>query len=253
MQTQIEKLNVEVYKTRSQMGKAASDDVVKIIRDLLEEKDEVRMIFAAAPSQNELLEELAENKLVDWSRITAFHMDEYIGLDSDAPQLFGKFLSDRIFDKVSFKKVHLMNTNSSSVDEVCNEYTDLLKEKPIDIVCMGIGENGHIAFNDPPYADFKDYKLVKVVELDNVSRMQQVNDGCFETFDDVPKQAVTLTIPALLSPKYKIVVVPGNKKALAVEAALKGPVTDQCPASILREQDNTKLYLDEDSASCLLK
>ncbi|MBK7105576.1 MAG: glucosamine-6-phosphate deaminase [Ignavibacteriae bacterium] len=247
----VDNLFVEIYKTRAECGFASANEIAKKIKELLYEKDSITMIFAAAPSQNEMLENLIKISEIDWNRITAFHMDEYVGIDPQAPQAFGQFLRDRIFDKVPFKQIHIIETKGKDINNVCEEYSKLLNEKPIDIVCMGIGENGHIAFNDPPFADFNDSKFVKVVELDEVSRQQQVNDGCFKKIDDVPKQAITLTIPALFSGQYLFVIVPGKTKAKAVKETLRGPITENCPATILRNHKNTKLYLDIDSSALL--
>lgn len=248
---QFEELTVEVFPTRAIMGKVASDDVANTIKNLLEQKDTVRIIFAAAPSQNELLKELSSHAEIQWEKVTAFHMDEYVGISNSAPQAFGRFLRERIFDLVPFGKVHYLNTENLNYEKICNDYEALLKEEQIDIVCMGIGENGHIAFNDPPYANFNDPVWVKIVALDEISRQQQVNDGCFKTINDVPTDAVTLTIPALLSAKHLFVVVPGNTKANAVKNSLQNPITENCPASILRKYNNAKLYLDVDSAALL--
>ncbi len=247
----VENLSIEIYPTRQTLGFAAANDVAETVVRLLQIKDSIRMIFAAAPSQNEFLSELVKIKDIEWKKVIAFHMDEYVGLSQDAPQTFGMFLRERIFDKVSFSKVNYINTQENDLEKVCEDYSKLLMEKPIDIVCMGIGENGHIAFNDPPYADFSDAKWVKIVELDEVSRQQQVNDKCFEKLDDVPKKAITLTIPALLSANYLFIVVPGKTKANAVKAALYGPIKEECPASILRKHSNAKLYLDVNSAAYL--
>lgn len=244
-----ENLAVEIYNDRNLLGSAAADDVADTIERLLKEKKSIRMIFAAAPSQNELLGELIKHEKIDWSKITAFHMDEYVGLSNNASQAFGQFLKERIFNKVPFGKVHYLNTEDTDYDKVCKIYEQLLKEESIDLVCMGIGENGHIAFNDPPYANFEDKDWVKIVELDDVSRQQQVNDGCFARIDEVPKRAITLTIPALFSGEHLFVVVPGKTKAKAVKESLLGPITENCPASILRKHNNAKLYLDEDSFS----
>ena len=240
-----------MYKDRNLLGRAAADDVAYTIERMLKEKKSIRMIFAAAPSQNEILSELIKHGNIDWSKITAFHMDEYIGLSNNGSQAFGQFLKDRIFAKVPFGKVYYLNTEDTDYDKVCKIYEQLLKEESIDIVCMGIGENGHIAFNDPPYANFEDRDWVKIVELDDVSRQQQVNDGCFSKIDEVPKRAITLTIPALFSGEHLFVVVPGKTKAKAVKESLLGPITENCPASILRKHKNAKLYLDEDSSSLL--
>jgi len=229
------------------MGQAAGSAVEERINALLSERDELRMIFAAAPSQNELLAYLAQSDQIDWSKITAFHMDEYIGLPADAPQRFANFLREKLFDQVSFKAVYLIAGDEDPKQE-CQRYADLLAEKPIDIVCLGIGENGHIAFNDPPVADFEDSQMVKVVELDTRCRQQQVNDGCFVALDAVPTQAITLTIPALMSGKHLYCVVPGPTKREAVDNTLNGPISTDCPASILRTHPSCQLYLDAESA-----
>lgn len=247
----VDSLNVVIASDRMELGILAAKNVSKLIQNLLEIKDEIRMIFAAAPSQNEFLSELIKHQNIDWSRIIAFHMDEYIGLPSESNQLFSKYLADNIFSKVNFKKVHIINSQATNILEECERYEALIKEAQIDIVCMGIGENGHIAFNDPPVANFNDKKLVKIVELDDVCRQQQVNDGCFKHIDDVPKSAITLTIPALISGNHLSVTVPGKRKAKAVKDTLYGEISTNCPASILRTHPNSILYLDNDSASLL--
>jgi glucosamine-6-phosphate deaminase len=245
----IDKLKVEVYENREAMGSRAASAVIERMKKLLSEQDSMRMIFAAAPSQNELLEELASVRGLDWSRVTAFHMDEYIGLRPDAPQSFGVFLTERIFGKVKFRKVHYISSNPGSVEEECKRYSSLLAEEPIDIVCLGIGENGHIAFNDPDVADFNDPLSVKIVSLDDRSRQQQVNDGCFSSIAEVPRQAITLTIPALISSRYMYAVVPGRTKADAVRRTVEGEINTACPATILRRHENATLFLDADSAA----
>lgn len=245
---QIDNLQVEIYPDRQAMGRAAASAVTERIRLLLKAQDEIRMIFAAAPSQNEVLYELSKMEDVSWTKVTAFHMDEYIGLSAHAPQRFGNYLKERIFKKVHFKTVHYLNPLPSKVQAECDRYTRLLKKAPIDIICMGIGENGHIAFNDPPVTDFHDRKWVKVVVLDHISRQQQVNDGCFVSINDVPEKAVTLTIPALFSGRYLFVVVPGKTKAKAVYDMLNGDISTRCPASILRQHPDATLYLDKDSS-----
>ncbi len=245
----IDKLKVEVYENRKAMGAHAASAVIERLKKLLSEQDCVRMIFAAAPSQNELLEGLASGRGLDWSRVTAFHMDEYIGLRPDAPQSFGVFLKDRIFGKVKFGKVNYISSGPASVEEECIRYSSLLAGAPIDIVCLGIGENGHIAFNDPDVADFNDPLSVKVVSLDDRSRQQQVNDRCFSSMAEVPKRAITLTIPALFSSRYLYAVVPGRTKADAVRHTIEGEVSTACPATILRRHENATLFLDADSAA----
>jgi glucosamine-6-phosphate deaminase len=179
-------------------------------------------------------------------------MDEYIGLDPEAPQGFGNFLRDRIFAKVNFKSVNYLNGNAKDVEAECERYAALLEKYPADIVCMGIGENGHIAFNDPHVAFFNDTRLVKVVELDLKCRNQQVNDGCFSSINKVPTHALTLTIPALTAADYVFCMVPARTKSEAVYNTVMGEITEKCPASILKLHDRAVLYTDTDSARMIL-
>ena len=181
----VDKLKVRIYVSRLQMGAEAAEHVAGKIKELLLNQRFVSIIFAAAPSQNEFLFSLSQEKDINWKRVNAFHMDEYIGLGNNATQCFAYFLKENIFNKVSFNEVHYINGNAEDLHSECLRYTDLLNQFPADIVCMGIGENGHIAFNDPPVADFNDPQLVKIVTLDHACRQQQVNDGCFKNFQDV--------------------------------------------------------------------
>ncbi len=247
----VEKLKVKIYPSREKMGAAAARETATIMKKVISEKNQVVMIFAAAPSQNEFLAELVSNQRLEWSKVIAFHMDEYIGLPPHAPQLFANFLRHALSDKVPLKQFHTINGNAPDISGECVRYTELLKAHPVDICCLGIGENGHLAFNDPPFANFTDSALVKVIELDEISRQQQVNDGCFDTFNAVPTKAITLTIPALFSAKWLTCVVPAKSKARAVEKTLRGKISADCPASILRTCDNATLYLDPDSAAKL--
>ena len=244
-------LKVNIYPSRDAMGAAAASDVKAAILRLLSEKETINMIFAAAPSQNEVLANLANDKEIPWGRVNAFHMDEYIGLDKDAPQGFGNFLRDHIFAIAPFKSVNYIRIDAPDADEECARYSALLRENPVDIVVLGIGENGHIAFNDPPFADFDDDKLVKPVKLDEVCRNQQVNDGCFATISDVPTHAMTLTVPALMSGAELYCIVPAITKAKAVYETVNGEITENCPASVLRTHKCATLYLDPDSSSLL--
>lgn len=244
-------LKVNIYESRDEMGAAAAADVKAAILRALGEKEAINMIFAAAPSQNEVLANLANDKEIPWGRVNAFHMDEYIGLSKDAPQGFGNFLNKAIFGIAPFKRVSYIDISATDAEAECERYSALLRANPVDIVVLGIGENGHIAFNDPPFADFNDTKLVKPVKLDEVCRNQQVNDGCFATIDDVPTHALTLTVPALMSGKELYCIVPAKTKANAVNATVNGEITDTCPASVLRTHKCATLYLDPDSASLL--
>jgi len=244
-------LHVDVYPTRDEMGKSAAKDAAAQIQALLNTKAFVNIIFAAAPSQNEMLFHLASHQDIDWSRVNAFHMDEYVGLHSTAPQRFGHFLDQAIFGKLPFHEVHYINGNASNPEEECSRYAALLEAHPVDLVCMGIGENTHIAFNDPHVADFNDASMVKLVALDEVSRMQQVHDGCFASVEEVPRMAITLTVPALMRAASIFCVVPGINKAQAVYHTINSPVTALYPSTALRLHENVRLYLDEKSASML--
>lgn len=247
-----DELTLKIYDTREEMGKMAAKDISACIQKLLKEKDEINMIFAAAPSQNEVLAALVEDPAIEWNRINAFHMDEYVGISPEEPAGFALFLKKAIFNKVPFKSLNLLDCTADPVEE-CARYTRLLKENPVDIVCMGIGENGHIAFNDPHVAFFNDPETIKEVELDDVCRMQQVHDGCFASLDLVPKTALTLTVPTLANAKYHFCVVPAPTKAQACNRTFNGPIEEKCPASILRTIPESMMYCDADSAALILQ
>ena len=245
-----DKLEVKILPTRDEMGKIAAADIRAAILHLLETKDEINMIFAAAPSQNDVLAHLTAYKDIDWGRVNAFHMDEYVGLPKElSDRSFGTYLTEHVFGKVPFKSVNLIDSSAQDRDAECARYTKLLQENPTDIVVMGIGENGHIAFNDPWVADFNDPHLVKEVPLDEVCRMQQVNDGCFASVDLVPKYALTLTCPALYAGDHLFCIVPAKTKANAVKRTIEGEISEECPATVLRRHDSAKLYLDADSSA----
>lgn len=247
----IDRLKVKIFETRDQMGAQAAKEVSDKIKELLKEQEFINMVFAAAPSQNEFLSHLTGNNGIQWNRINAFHMDEYIGLSKGHPQRFGVFLKERIFDKVPFHKVHYLNKDGVNVKSEIQEYTNLLQQYPTDIVCMGIGENTHIAFNDPHSANFHDPLWVKEVELDEVSRVQQVHDECFSSLADVPTSAVTLSVPALFKARFLFCMVPGSNKASAVSHTLKDKINEKYPSTLLRSHSNAVLYLDKKSAEKL--
>lgn len=244
-------LEIRAFNSRKLLGEEAAKEVAQKIKELQDEKEEINIIFASAPSQNEFLEALIK-KDIDWNRINAFHMDEYIGLDRDAPQGFGNFIKDRLFSKVNCRHVSYLDGNASDIQAECERYAHLLKKYPVDIVCCGIGENGHLAFNDPPIADFHDNKLVKEVRLEEKCRQQQVNDGCFESIDKVPETALSLTIPALMAGRFIYCMVPGKTKTEAVFNTARGTIGTHCPATILRRHDYAILFADKDSAHLLL-
>ncbi|MCQ2429386.1 MAG: 6-phosphogluconolactonase [Clostridia bacterium] len=247
-----DKLDIEIYGTRAEMGAAAGKAAADRIRALLREKDEVNVIFAAAPSQNETLAALCAAPDVDWTRVNAFHMDEYVGLTPDAPQNFGSFLRNAIFSKLPFKSVRYIYAEGESEDETIARYTALLEAHPVDVVCLGIGENAHIAFNDPWVADFDDPVLVKRVPLDEVCRQQQVNDGCFARLDDVPRYALTLTVPALTRAGWLFCTVPAPTKADAVYAVVNADVGPDVPATSMRLHNHAVMYCDRDSGARVL-
>lgn len=244
----VEKLRVRIFQDRISMGQAASQAVTQNMKEILKTKEALFMVFASAPSQNEFLEELSKAQGIDWKKVTAFHLDEYVGLPNTALQNFGNFLRMRLFEKVRPRKVYFLHGMAEDPEVECERYTALFKKHLFDIACIGIGENGHLAFNDPPVADFDDPRWVKVVELDLSSCQQQVNDGCFKDLESVPKKAITLTIPAIFSAKSIYCMVPGPTKSCSVKRTLEGPISTECPATILRRHENATLFLDQDSA-----
>lgn len=248
----VDKLHVMVFDSRSSMGQKAGTDTAEHIKEMLKYKAELNIVFAAAPSQHETLTTLRQTDGIDWTRINAYHMDEYIGLSPDHTASFRNLLNRTLFSQLPFKSINLINGNAEDAYTEARRYGNLLKENPIDICLLGVGENGHLAFNDPPVADFADSQLAKVVQLDEACRIQQVNDRCFDKVDDVPTQAITVTIPGLTNAKVMICSVPALTKANAIKNMLDGDVTEQCPASILTIHSGATLYLDKDSAKYLL-
>lgn len=244
-------LEVEVCADRRELGARAGAAAAEAIRAAIRERGEARVIFAAAPSQNETLETLASAPDVDWRRVVALHMDEYVGLPRGSEARFSHYLKTRVFDVLPFKAVYLLDeqTGAADVEALRTRYEAILADGPVDVACLGIGENGHVAFNDPPVADFNDPNLVKLVELDDACRRQQVNDGCFPDFESTPREALTLTVPALTAARRLICAVPGPLKAPAVRKTLNDAVSEACPATILRKTPNATLFVDADSFS----
>lgn len=252
------RLYVEIFEDRRALGEKAAADAARAIAACIKAKGWCSVIFAAAPSQNEFLEALSRcgiesDGIVDFSKVHAYHMDEYAGLPADAPQSFGSFLKRSIFDKVPFGRVEYLNGCAEDLEEEARRYGQLLREDPPDLVFMGIGENGHIAFNDPHVARFDDPVSVKVVSLDEICRMQQVHDGCFDSLEKVPEQALTLTVPTLFAAKRLFCMVPAATKAEAVQKTVMGEIREQVPASVMRMHHQAALYLDPDSGKKLLE
>lgn len=242
-------MKIHVANSRVELGQFAAHEIGEALRESLRTRLHVRLILAAAPSQGDMLAALRQEQDIDWTRITAFHMDEYIGLPADAPQGFANWLKQKFVDHLPFARFEPINPGSNP-EAACKRYAALLAEDPADVVLLGIGTNGHLAFNDPP-ADLDDPLPVKVVTLDTMCREQQVLDGCFPTLDAVPHRAITLTIPTLLAGRELFCCVPGRYKSAAVRATLESTISGDCPATALRTHPRCTLYLDHESSSTL--
>lgn len=248
---QYDLLPVAVYRGAEELGLAAAHDARQHIRAAVEKNGMANIILATGNSQLTFLEALRTMPGIDWLQVNIFHMDEYLGLAAGHPASFPAFLHRHFIDFITPRAFFPIPGDRTDVDQVCRDYERLLKTHPADLVALGWGENGHLAFNDPPYALFEDPVWVKVIKLAEKSRRQQVGEGHFTTLADVPRQAITLTIPALLSARRILCIVPEARKASAVRACLEEPISEERPGSILRQVGNAKLYLDLESASQL--
>lgn len=245
----VDELEVHVYRNEEELGRAAAEEAARVLRDAIDRRGEGRVIFATGNSQLAFFAALRAVEGVDWSKVRAFHMDEYIGIDERHPASFRAFLRREIVDPLGVGAFHPIDARDDDPQRAIDAYAQALRGHPPDLCCMGIGENGHLAFNDPPFADFDDDAVAKIVELDEVSRRQQVGEGHFPDLAAVPTQAVTLTIPTLVAPARVLVIVPERRKAEAVATALEGPVSERVPASVLRRVPQATLLLDPGSAS----
>ncbi len=244
-------LHVLEFENRDLLGRSAASTVADLMRRVIQEKGRVRMVFASAMSQVDFLKYLGEEKDIDWSKVSAFHLDDYVDFPSDHPQSFSRFLIDRLFNRTPGVDFYPVDSEAADPEAECRRYAALLDTAPIDIMILGIGESGHLAFIDPPYCDFADPETFKLTELDEQSRVQMIHDGCFETLDEVPSRAYTMTIPACLSGEFTIIIVPTKLKANTIKAVIEGPVACEVPASILKTKENAWLLIDRDSASKL--
>jgi len=244
----IDSLRVEVYPNRDEMGKAAAVVAADVINNAIAKNGESRVVFASAASQSDFLKHLSGLK-IDWSKVVGFHQDEWVGVSMDKEYCFGRFIKKHLFDIVNVGTAHYLDGMAVDIDLECDRYAKLLAEKPVDLIILGIGENGHIAFNEPHEADFNDPKAMKIITLDEKCRIQQKNDFGFSSIDEVPTNGITVTIPFIMAVKNVITIVPTMRKAEAVANTLGGPISEKCPASILRKKAGATLYLDEDSAS----
>ena len=240
-----------VYKTKQEMAASAASAAAQAINKAIEEHGRANIILATGASQIEMLKNLTETETVDWAKVTMFHLDEYIDMAEDHPASFRKFLKERFVDKVpGLKAVHFVNGDAAAPQKECKRVGSLIAEHPIDAAMVGIGENGHLAFNDPP-ADFETEEPYLVVELDEKCRKQQLGEGWFETLEAVPRRAISMSIKQIMKSACLIVTVPDERKAEAVKNAIEGKVTPICPASILQRHGNCKIFLDTEAASLL--
>lgn len=250
---QVDRARVEIYSSNSAQGSAAAAKAAMLLRSAIQNQGRARMIVATGNSQLPVIKALVARADLDWSKTEVFHMDEYVGLSDTHPASFRLWIKTQVADRVQTRIVHYLAGDAPDSAEECRRYKGLLLESPVDVCLLGIGENGHIAFNDPHVADFNDPETVKLVELDARCRQQQVGEGHFASLDEVPRQALTLTCPALMQSRHLICCVPEIRKAEAVRNALEGPVTVACPGSVLRTHQEATIFLDIDSASLLAR
>jgi len=240
-----------IFKTAAETGAAAANKAADAIRQTIADKGSANIMLATGASQFDMFANLVAAEDIDWSKVTMFHLDEYIKLGLDHPASLRKYLTERFIQKVpALAAVHLVNGDADDPQQECRRVGEIISEHPIDVAMIGIGENGHIAFNDPP-ADFETEEPYLVVQLDEKCRAQQFGEGWFDSLDQVPRQAISMSIRQILKSKRLIVTVPDQRKAEAVKNALEGPVTNTCPASILQQHDDCTIFLDAESASLL--
>jgi len=239
-----------IYKTKQEMGAAAASHAAEAIKQAIENKGGANIILATGTSQFETINSLTSSG-IDFSKVTMFHLDEYIGLPADHPASFRKYLKERFVDKVpALKAVHFVEGDADNPQQECRRLGNIIAKNPVDVALIGIGENGHLAFNDPP-ADFETEEPYIIVELDERCRGQQLGEGWFETLEQVPRRAISMSIRQIMKSACLIVSVPDKRKAEAVRNALEGKITNMCPASILQKHPNCKIFLDADAASLL--
>ena len=246
----VDALHVRVFNNADALSRAAAADAATALRAAIGTRGSANAMFATGNSQLRFLHALARVDGINWARVVGFHMDEYVGISNDHPASFNRYMQEEVARPLRLGDFHYLDGAAEPVEEA-GRYAALLRQFPIDICCLGIGENGHLAFNDPPVAAFDDPLDVKVVTLDDACRRQQVGEGHFATVDGVPAQAITVTIPALLRANRVLVIVPEARKREPVRCALTEPISPRCPASILRRASHAVLYLDRESSSLL--
>ena len=245
-------MKIDITDSKIEMGQHAANMAAEKICSAIAERGEARVIFASAASQFEFIEALIAHQEIDWSKVCGFHLDEYVGLSADHPASFRRFLKERLLAKLPcpVKSFTFVGGDAPDTAAECARLEAAIREKPVDLACIGIGENGHIAFNDPP-ADFETDAAYAVVALDEVCRMQQVGEGWYPNLDAVPTHAFSMTVPQILAADTIVVIVPDDRKAKAVSMAVDGPITNMCPSSILRTHPRCTLFLDKPAASLL--
>jgi glucosamine-6-phosphate deaminase len=248
---QVDNLRVRIFPTTADLAMAAADDAAEVLRSAIAEHGRARAIIGTGNSQDAFLNRLTQLPGIDWYAVEFFHMDEYLGMSMSHSASFRRYLKERVDDVVHPAVSHYLEGDAMEPLKAIRQYAAELESAPVDICCLGIGENGHIAFNDPAVADFEDPEPLKIIKLDEKCRRQQVGEGHFPDLKAVPIYAITLTIPTLCKAGRVIAVVPERRKAEAVKATIEGPIETACPASFLRCQSNASLYLDADSASLL--
>ncbi|YAI82459.1 MAG: glucosamine-6-phosphate deaminase [cyanobacterium endosymbiont of Rhopalodia sterrenbergii] len=247
----VDTLSVYISKTEKDLAERSAEITKKHLLKVLEEKEEARVILATGNSQLQFLDTLMATQKIDWNRITLFHLDEYLGINKKHQASFCHYLQKRVEKRVYPKQFHYIRGNTLEPVEECDRYTELLQENPIDLCCLGIGTNGHLAFNEPAVARFDDSYWVKLVRLEEETRQVQVNQGHFSHLHEVPKYAITLTIPMILLSRKIICLALGRNKAKIVETMLKKHINTHCPASILRKHSDADLFLEQNSAHLL--
>ncbi len=248
---QVDSVAVEVHPDRRAMGMAGAAYAAAAIQEMLQKAGEGAIVLGSAVSQNEFLEALRTSSGIDWSRITVFHLDEYLGIGADHPASFRRYLVEHFVAHVPVRQFHQIRGEAEDAEAECARYRELLLKAQPGLAALGIGENGHLAFVDPAMCDFHDPRDMRVVEMEEACRLQQVHDGAFESLDAVPRRALTLTIPAMLRAPRIVCCVPGPTKSEAVKRALEGAITERCPASALRRHRGARLFLDVESAALL--
>jgi glucosamine-6-phosphate deaminase len=243
-------MNVRVFPSKHELGRAAAADATMLLREAISRKGRAHAIAATGASQFEFLDALTASPGVDWSKVVFFHLDEYVGLPASHPASFRRYLEERIVSRVHSGAFHFIAGDAADLDAERRRVNALIRDCPIDVAFVGIGENGHLAFNDPP-ADFETDEPYLVVSLDEACRRQQLGEGWFASLDEVPRRAISMSVPQILKSETILAMVPDARKANAVRDCLEGDVSPLHPASALRNHTRTTLYLDHDSAALL--